>query len=106
MAVIAVLGGLCALAVIALAFVVGRLSAQVRQLTDGLSALASAPPPPVAAVGLTATVAAIAVPMLLVVAALAAGGIWWLRKRSRGRCATSRVVDLASPVARSSQDLA
>ena len=49
MAVIAVLGGLCALAVIALAFVVGRLSAQVRQLTGELSALAIGPASPVVA---------------------------------------------------------
>jgi hypothetical protein len=48
MAVIAVLGGLCALAVVVLALVVGRLSAQVRQLTAQLSAVASAPPPVVA----------------------------------------------------------
>ena len=51
MAVIAVLGGLCALAVIALAFVVGRLSAQVRQLTGELSALAIDPAPSVVAAG-------------------------------------------------------
>jgi len=44
MAVIAVLGGLCALAVVMLAFVVSRLSAQVRQLTGELSALAGAAP--------------------------------------------------------------
>ena len=46
MAVIAVLGGLCALAVVVLAFVVSRLSAQVRQLTGELSALAGAAPAP------------------------------------------------------------
>jgi hypothetical protein len=51
MAVIAVLGGLCAVAVIALAFVVGRLSAQVRQLTGELSALAIDPASPVVAGG-------------------------------------------------------
>jgi hypothetical protein len=48
----AVLGGLCALAVVVLAYVVARLSAQVRRLSDDLSALANsaapahvAPPP-------------------------------------------------------------
>jgi hypothetical protein len=51
MAVIAVLGGLCALAVVVLAFVVGRLSAQVRQLTGELSALAIGPASPVVAIG-------------------------------------------------------
>jgi hypothetical protein len=41
MAVIAVLGALCALAVVVLAYVVARLSAQVRRLNGELVALAS-----------------------------------------------------------------
>lgn len=56
------------------------------------------------AVGLTATAAAIVVPMLLLVAALAAGGNWWLRRRARSRCTPSRIVDLASPMVRPTQD--
>jgi hypothetical protein len=46
MAVIAVLGGLCALAVVALAYVVGRMSAQLRQLRVELAGLAALPNPP------------------------------------------------------------
>lgn len=45
MAVIAVLGGLCALAVVALAYVVGRMSAQLRQLRVELAGLAALPDP-------------------------------------------------------------
>jgi hypothetical protein len=49
--VIAVLGGLCALVVVVLAYLVGRLGAQVRQLTGELSALASAATAPAVAGG-------------------------------------------------------
>jgi hypothetical protein len=50
MAVIAVLGALCALAVVVLAYVVARLSAQVRRLTGELVALTSTAPPEAPAV--------------------------------------------------------
>jgi hypothetical protein len=45
MAVIAVLGGLCALAVVALAIVVGRLSGQLRDIRAELAAIAARPEP-------------------------------------------------------------
>jgi hypothetical protein len=44
MAVIAILAAACVLAVVVLAYVVARLSAQVRRLTGELAVLASSPP--------------------------------------------------------------
>jgi hypothetical protein len=46
MAVMAVLGGLCALVVVALAYVVGRLSVEVRRLTAELATLSDGPGEP------------------------------------------------------------
>jgi hypothetical protein len=55
MAVMAVLGGLCAVAVVGLAVVVARLSSQVRRLSGELAALADRP----AAVALDASASAV-----------------------------------------------